>query len=104
VAVEQGWSKEETLDSLMRKAGWDGGGSGAGSGGAGSVARRFLRATTSSARDRGEGAAAGVAKLPWEEVADFRAVRYTGLKASASYGEWREWRSWVERRNGGVLR
>ncbi|KAI9845053.1 MAG: hypothetical protein M1838_001910 [Thelocarpon superellum] len=25
VAVEQGWSKEETLVSLMRKAGWDGG-------------------------------------------------------------------------------
>ena len=90
----------------MRKAGWDGGGSGgaAGSGGAGSVARRFLRATTGSARDRGEGPAAGAPRLPWEEVADFRAVRYTGLKASASYGEWREWRSWVERRNGGVWR
>jgi AMMECR1 domain-containing protein len=24
VAVEQGWDKEETLVSLMRKAGWDG--------------------------------------------------------------------------------
>ncbi|CAG8211776.1 unnamed protein product [Penicillium salamii] len=71
VAVEQGWSKEETVESLMRKAGWDGG----------SAARRLLRA--------GNGAA------PWDQVGDFRTVRYQGLKASASYAEWQEWRDWV---------
>ncbi|KAJ5629066.1 hypothetical protein N7490_011294 [Penicillium lividum] len=72
VAVEQGWSKEETVESLMRKAGWDGGGS---------VARRLLRAADSG--------------NPWDQVSEFKATRYQGLKASASYKEWQEWRSWV---------
>ncbi|KAJ5384391.1 hypothetical protein N7517_002302 [Penicillium concentricum] len=78
VAVEQGWTKEETVESLMRKAGWDGGG--------GSTARRLLR-----------GAAGGNSSVtkPWDQVSDFRTVRYQGLKASASYAEWQEWREWV---------
>ncbi len=96
VAVEQGWSKEETLESLMRKAGWDGGGSNGG----GSVARRFLR----GGRDRYDGIVARQARSCWEEVSDFRTIRYTGLKASASYSEWREWRRWVEENHGKVLR
>ncbi|KAJ5326805.1 hypothetical protein MYU51_001649 [Penicillium brevicompactum] len=78
VAVEQGWTKEETVESLMRKAGWDGGG--------GSAARRLLR-----------GAASGnsSATKPWDQVSDFRTVRYQGLKASANYAEWQDWRDWV---------
>jgi hypothetical protein len=78
VAVEQGWTKEETVESLMRKSGWDGGGS--------STARRLLR-----------GAAGGnsSAAKPWDQVSEFRTVRYQGLKASATYAEWQEWRDWV---------
>ena len=76
VAVEQGWSKEECLESLMRKAGWDGNDSGRG------VARRLLRGS------EGQG-------KPWEQVGDFRTIRYTGLKATADYAEWKEWRDWV---------
>jgi hypothetical protein len=71
VAIEQGWTKEEAIESLMRKAGWDGGGS--------STARRLLR---------------GAAKS-WDQVSDFRTVRYQGLTASADYAEWQEWRNWV---------
>ena len=78
VAVEQGWTKEETLESLMKKAGWDGGSSR-------SVARRLLRGSGRSEVDSSK---------PWEEVPDFKAVRYTGLKASASYAEWQEWKKW----------
>ncbi|KAK5044656.1 hypothetical protein LTR84_010548 [Exophiala bonariae] len=81
VAVEQGWSKEETVESLMKKAGWDGGyGHG--------VARRLLRGSS-----RGEHQPT---KQPWEEVSDFRVVRYTGLKSSANYQEWQEWRKWMD--------
>lgn len=68
VAVEQGWTQEETLESLMKKAGWE------------SQSRRFTRATTK----------------PWEEVRDFRVVRYSGLKASATYSEWQEWQKWAK--------
>lgn len=64
----------------MRKAGWDGSGGG--------VARRLLRGSGSS----GGGANSG---KPWETVSDFKAIRYQGLKASASYVEWQEWRRWV---------
>ncbi|KAJ6071635.1 hypothetical protein N7499_009649 [Penicillium canescens] len=80
VAVEQGWTKEETVESLMRKAGWDGGG------GSGSAARRLLR-----------GAAGGnsSAAKPWDQVSEFRTIRYQGLKASADYAEWQAWRDWV---------
>ncbi|QQK40991.1 AMMECR1 family protein [Penicillium digitatum] len=77
VAVEQGWTKEETVESLMRKAGWDGGGG---------TARRLLRGVA----DGNVGAT-----KPWDQVSDFRTVRYQGLKASASYAEWQEWREWV---------
>ena len=85
VAVEQGWNKEETVESLMKKAGWDGGASHVG------YARRILRGSS-----RGDEAKS----KPWEEVADFRTVRYTGLGASATYSEWQEWRSWIERQRG----
>ncbi|OQE24810.1 hypothetical protein PENFLA_c009G02965 [Penicillium flavigenum] len=78
VAVEQSWTKEETVESLMRKAGWDGGG--------GSTARRLLRGAAGGNSD---------ATKPWDQVSDFRTVRYQGLKASASYAEWQEWRQWV---------
>ncbi|KAJ5130605.1 uncharacterized protein N7515_006644 [Penicillium bovifimosum] len=84
VAVEQGWTKEETVESLMRKAGWDGG--------SGSTARKLLRGAAN--------ASASAAK-PWEQVSDFRTVRYQGLKASASYAEWQEWRAWVLSRDDG---
>lgn len=77
VAVEQGWTKEETIESLMRKAGWDGG--------VGSVARRLLRANAGGSN----------VDQPWEQVSDFRTVKYQGLKASASYADWQEWRKWV---------
>lgn len=88
VAVEQGWTKEETVESLMKKAGWDGGyGHG--------VARRLLRGSARGGEQQ--------STKPWDDVQDFRAVRYTGLKASASYDEWQEWRRWVEK-GGGVLK
>lgn len=63
----------------MRKAGWDGGSGG-------STARRLLRGAA--------GGNSGGTK-PWDQVSDFRTVRYQGLKASASYAEWQEWRGWV---------
>lgn len=68
VPVEQGWTKEETLESLMRKAGWE------------SHTRRFTRGST----------------RPWEEVRDFRVVRYTGFKASATYSDWQAWQQWAK--------
>ncbi|KAJ9368795.1 hypothetical protein DTO282E5_6530 [Paecilomyces variotii] len=81
VAVEQGWTKEETVGSLMRKAGYDGGSG---------LSRRLLR-----------GSSASGATKPWEEVSNFKAVRYQGLKSSASYDEWQEWRKWVKSLNDG---
>ena len=33
---------------------------------------------------------------PWDKVLDFKTVRYTGLRASASYPEWRDWKQWLE--------
>ncbi|KAL4897797.1 AMMECR1 domain-containing protein [Aspergillus ambiguus] len=80
VAVEQGWTKEETVRSLMSKAGWDGSAEGA--------ARRFLRGSSSPSHTASS-------SKPWEQVSDFRAVKYQGLKASATYAEWQEWRQWV---------
>ncbi|KAH8693012.1 AMMECR1 domain-containing protein [Talaromyces proteolyticus] len=85
VAVEQGWTKEETVESLMRKAGWDGNSSGG-------VARRLLRGS-SAAVSGGSSSSSG---KPWDQVSDFRATRYQGLQASASYTEWQEWRKWVQ--------
>lgn len=84
VPVEQGWSKEETVESLMRKAGWEGS--------TGSVARRILRGTSSHNSSSNK---------PWDQVSDFRAVKYQGLKASASYAQWQEWRDWVLSQEGG---
>ena len=81
VAVEQGWNQEETLESLMKKAGWDGAYHHG-------VARRLLRGSARGGEQQ--------AAKPWEEVNDFRVVRYTGLKASASYVDWKEWRSWIQ--------
>ncbi|PGH12389.1 hypothetical protein AJ79_04337 [Helicocarpus griseus UAMH5409] len=87
VAVEQGWTKEETVESLMRKAGWDGHGSSVG----GRMTRRLLRGGMGSG-----GSASNASGRPWEEVSEFKAIRYQGLKASAAYAEWQEWRAWVE--------
>lgn len=84
VAVEQGWSKEETVESLMRKAGWDGG--------IGSVARRLLR---------GAGSEGSGTEKPWEQVSEFRTSKYQGHKASASFAEWQDWRNWVLSLDGG---
>ncbi|KIW80913.1 hypothetical protein Z517_03936 [Fonsecaea pedrosoi CBS 271.37] len=88
VAVEQGWTKEETVESLMKKAGWDGGSAGHG------VARRLLRG---SIRGTASDQQQSRPPHPWEEVQDFKAIRYTGLKASASYSEWQVWRKWAEK-------
>ena len=82
VAVEQGWTKEECLESLMRKAGWDGGGA--------SIARRFLRGGGSAGSRERE-------TQPWEEVLDFKAVKYQGLRSSATHAEWMAWRRWAEK-------
>ncbi|KAE8153944.1 AMMECR1 domain-containing protein [Aspergillus avenaceus] len=80
VPAEQGWTKEQTLKSLMDKAGWDGPNE--------SVARRFLRGSSSTSHNP-------TSNKPWEQVSDFRVVKYQGLKASATYAEWQEWRHWV---------
>lgn len=63
VASEQGWTKEETLVSLMRKAGWSG------------------------------------RKEEWRKV-ELNVVRYQGKKVELGYGEWKEWRDWVEEEMG----
>ena len=90
VAVEQGWTKEETVESLMKKAGWDGG-----YGGSHGVARRLLRGSIRGGNTN-EPQQSQPPK-PWEEVQDFRVIRYTGLKACATYAEWQHWREWVEK-------
>jgi AMME syndrome candidate gene 1 protein len=87
VAVEQGWTKEETLESLMKKAGWDGGYNRG-------VARRLLRG--------GSRESESAESRPWDEVADFKVVRYTGLKASGSYAEWQAFRAWVEEQGAAI--
>ena len=87
VAVDQGWTKDETLESLMKKAGWDGGYQQG-------VARRLLRGSSRGDLQQPK---------PWDEVDGFRVVRYTGLKSSATYTEWKEWREWC-RENGENLR
>ncbi|RAL10856.1 AMMECR1 domain-containing protein [Aspergillus homomorphus CBS 101889] len=91
VAVEQGWTKEETVKSLMQKAGWDESSSNSGGSSSGSAARRFLRGGGGSTSSDGT----SVRLPPWELVSDFRAVKYQGLKASCTYAEWQEWRRWV---------
>lgn len=85
VAVEQGWTKEECVESLMRKAGWDGGS------GVGGMARRLLKGS-------GRSESLTHSEKPWNEVADFKAIKYTGLRANATYAEWMEWRRWIDER------
>ena len=93
VAVEQGWTKEETVESLMKKAGWDGA-----CGPSHGVARRLLRGSMrgGSASEQQQ----SQPSKPWDEVQDFKAIRYTGLRANATYGEWQDWRDWIEKNNG----
>ena len=64
VAKEQGWTKEETLVSLMRKAGWNGGSS------------SWFKT--------------------WKDGKG-ELVRYEGKQIGLQYGEWLEWRDWVEK-------
>jgi uncharacterized protein (TIGR00296 family) len=59
VAREQGWTKEETMASLMRKAGWSG------------------------------------RKDEWRKMG-VKVTRYQGKKVSLEYGDWKEWREWVD--------
>jgi hypothetical protein len=73
----------------MRKAGWDG----AGSGGSRGLFGRRGGSGTGGARDDDK-------REPWNKVGDMKAVRYRGLKASASAAEWREWRNWVDESEG----
>ncbi|KAL4779582.1 AMMECR1 domain-containing protein [Aspergillus varians] len=80
VAVEQGWTKEETVKSLMHKAGWDVPYE--------SSTKRFLRGSSSTSNNPSS-------SKPWDQVSDFRTVKYQGLKSSANYAEWQEWREWV---------
>ncbi|KAL4775291.1 AMMECR1 domain-containing protein [Aspergillus nidulans var. acristatus] len=87
VPVEQGWTKEETIKSLMHKAGWDGS-----SYQESSSHRRFLRGSSSNSNNPRSGSSKSE---PWEQVSDFRTVKYQGLKASADYAQWQEWREWV---------
>ncbi|KAL1967583.1 hypothetical protein VTN77DRAFT_3098 [Rasamsonia byssochlamydoides] len=87
VAVEQRWTKEETVESLMRKAGWDGG-----SNSGGGITRKLLRGANGSSSST----VPVSSRKPWNDVSDFKAIRYQGLKATASYAEWQEWRKWVK--------
>lgn len=59
VASEQGWTKEETLFSLVRKAGWMG------------------------------------SQSRFKEM-ELGVTRYQGSKAKMGYGEYKQWRDWVE--------
>ena len=61
VAVEQGWDREETLVSLMRKAGWSG------------------------------------RREKWSEVGDLKVVRFQGVAETLGWGEFKEWRAWVDK-------
>ncbi|KAI9368291.1 AMMECR1 domain-containing protein [Aspergillus egyptiacus] len=80
VPVEQGWTKEETIRSLMYKAGWDGPSE--------NTTRRFLRGSSSASLNSSS-------TKPWDQVSEFRTVKYQGLKSSATYAEWQEWRQWA---------
>lgn len=72
VAAEQGWTKEETLKSLMAKAGYS----------------EYPRARVARSQSI-------LSTAPWEEVTNFKVVRYKGLKASAKYDEWLHFREWA---------
>ncbi|KAL4931239.1 AMMECR1 domain-containing protein [Aspergillus undulatus] len=92
VPVEQGWTKEETVTSLMHKAGWSGASSESSST---SAAKRLLRGGSSSSHSHNSQSGSTSKPKPWDLVSDFRTVKYQGLKASADYGEWQKWREWV---------
>ncbi|KKY21601.1 putative ammecr1 family protein [Phaeomoniella chlamydospora] len=108
VAVEQGWTKEETVESLMRKAGWDGNtrtsSSSSSTYGVG-VAKRLLRGSSSNASssppDPSNSSTSKQYVWDTDEVSNFKTVRYTGLKASANYAEWKAWRQWIEEKGRG---
>ncbi|MCJ1311003.1 hypothetical protein MMC25_004673 [Agyrium rufum] len=70
VAPEQGWTKEETLGSLMRKAGWSGRGKSEG-----------------DWRSLGKGLG-------------LKVVRYEGMREMLDFAEFEGWRRWVEGRRG----
>ena len=74
VAPEQGWTKEETVDSLMRKAGWQ------------------------NPAGRSRGAASAAQPPPWTQVASFKTVRYQGAKKSLPYAEYKAWRDWADQK------
>ncbi|KAJ5141444.1 hypothetical protein N7526_002439 [Penicillium atrosanguineum] len=63
--------------TYLPRSGWDGG--------AGSAARKLLRGASSTP----------FGMKSWEQVSDFKTVRYQGLKAKASYKDWQDWRNWV---------
>ncbi|KAL9079856.1 MAG: hypothetical protein Q9159_007690 [Coniocarpon cinnabarinum] len=77
VAKEQGWSKSETLISLMRKAGWTG-----------------LKDSWSKVLD---GTAGCSGALGWGKKGEQAEVtRYQGRKIGLGYEEWDAWREWSE--------
>ena len=49
------------------------------------MSRRLLRGNANNVRSN----------HPWEDVSEFKTVRYRGLKASADYEQWQEWRKWA---------
>ena len=80
VAREQGWSKTETLVSLMRKAGWNG------------PKESWSRVL------EGAGSSLGGA-LGWGKKTDQAEVtRYQGRKVGVTFDEWDAWREWAEQR------
>lgn len=64
----------------MQKAGWDAPYE--------SSTKRFLRGSSSTSQNPNS-------SKPWDQVSDFRTVKYQGLKSSADYEQWQEWREWV---------
>ncbi|RMZ18626.1 hypothetical protein D0859_17234 [Hortaea werneckii] len=71
VPREQGWSKEETLVSLMRKAGWN---------------------------DRGTSGSSTWRRV-WTEGRG-ELIRYEGQAVGLGFAEWKGWREWVGRERG----
>lgn len=66
VAAEQGWSQDETLQSLVTKSGWRGA--------------------------NGSGSSSGT---DWRRIPGLRLTRYRGKKYGASYEEYARWKTWV---------
>ena len=75
---EQGWSKTETLVSLMRKAGWNG-----------------PKESWSRVLEGGGSSVSGA--LGWGRRSDqAEVIRYQGKKIGLDYAEWDGWREWCE--------